>query len=126
MDGRTQLPVHKFLSRLLAVQYVDTITEPGPVGILANPTDAPALDSIHRRVQISLKKHHSQAIAVVAHADCAGNPVPDSQQHRELSLALAYLAKHYPGVRLIALWVDDGWQVHDLTAGLAPGPALRP
>ncbi len=30
MDGRTQLPVIEFLKNKLSVEYVDTVTEPGP------------------------------------------------------------------------------------------------
>lgn len=35
MDGRVQLPVIKYLQDRFKVQYVDTITEPGPNLILA-------------------------------------------------------------------------------------------
>ena len=35
MDGRVQEPVAKFLKEIYGIDFVDTITEPGPVKILS-------------------------------------------------------------------------------------------
>ena len=80
MDGRAQIPVIEFLQQRFGVDYVDSITEPGPNKILAEQTDSQRLDSIFQRLQISLRHHHSVGLAVVGHADCAGNPATEQEQ----------------------------------------------
>lgn len=111
MDGRTQLPVNEFLRSTLGVDYVDTITEAGPVRILADEPDSRPTESILSRVGISVRKHGSENIAIVAHHDCAGNPAPEERQKEQLDLAVRFMAAHYPGVRVCGLWVDSSWRV---------------
>ncbi len=111
MDGRTQLPAIEWMKREHQVDYVDTITEPGPVRILAAATDAAALESIKRRLSISVTKHGSTRVAVVAHADCAGNPVDKETQLRQLRVAAATVLSWDMGVQLNLLWLGDDWRV---------------
>lgn len=107
MDGRTQEPVAKYIRERYRVDYVDTITEPGPVKLLTSGS-LPA--SIKTRVDISTGKHGSKVVAVVGHHDCAGNPVAKDVQVEQLGKAVALLRKSYPGVEVIGLWVGDDWQ----------------
>jgi hypothetical protein len=111
MDGRTQLPVIEWVKREHKVDYVDTITEPGPVRILATATDAAALESIKRRLSISVTRHGSTSVAIVAHADCAGNPVDKETQLRQLRMAAAAVLCWGFDVQLDLLWLGDNWQV---------------
>ena len=114
MDGRTQLPVIDYLKRTLGVDHVDMITEAGPVRALSENRDGDVLDSIRRRVLVSTGKHRSRHPAVVAHHDCAGNPVPEAQQLPQLPRALAVLAAWGLGVELMGLWVDGDWRVTEV------------
>lgn len=75
IDGRTQIPVIDYIRKKYKVDYVDMITEPGPIRVLAENTDKPTIESIKRRVGISTEKHGSVHIVIVGHHDCAGNPV---------------------------------------------------
>jgi hypothetical protein len=111
MDGRTQLPVIEWVKREHKVDYVDTITEPGPVRILATATDAAALESIKRRLSISVNKHGSTRVAIVAHADCAGNPVDKETQLRQLRLAAATVLSWGFAGQLDLLWLGDDWRI---------------
>jgi hypothetical protein len=111
MDGRTQLPVIEWMKREHEADYVDTITEPGPVRILAEATDAPALESIRRRLTISVTKHGSRRVAIVAHADCAGNPVDKDTQLSQLRAAAATVLSWGIGVRVDSLWLGENWRV---------------
>ena len=111
MDGRTQLPVIEWMKRQYGVDYVDTITEPGPVRILAEATDAPALESIRRRLSISATRHGSTRVAIVAHADCAGNPVGKETQLNQLHAAAATVLSWGMGTSVDLLWLGDDWQV---------------
>ena len=111
MDGRTQLPVNEFLRKEFDVEYVDTITEPGPVRILAEDQSSFLADSILNRIDVSINKHKSIAIAVVTHYDCAGNPVDKEKQFEQLKLAIKFLKEKYPKTELLGLWVDSAWEV---------------
>lgn len=111
MDGRTQLPVNEYLRRELGADYVDTITEAGPVLILAEQQESATAKSILDRVDISVKKHGSKSVAVVSHYDCAGNPLGKDEQMRQLETATRWLSGKYPDIQIVGLWVDSAWAV---------------
>ncbi len=109
IDGRTQLPVNEYLRDLLKVPYVDTITEAGPVRILGDEPDSPLARTILDRVDVSTGTHGSRCVAIVAHYDCAGNPVSEERQMEQLDRAVRFVAGRYPSVRILGLWVDANW-----------------
>ena len=111
MDGRTQLPVIEWMKREYGVDYVDSITEPGPVRILAEATDAAALESISQRLSISVKMHGATRVAIVGHSDCAGNPVDKQTQLSQLHKAAATVRSWGFGVELDLLWLGSDWRV---------------
>ena len=117
IDGRTQLPVIDHLKRRFSVKYVDMITEPGPVAVLSSDPDSSTSVSIFRRVDISMSAHNSTAIAIVAHHDCAGNPVDESEQRQQLETCLRILKKKYRDAEVIGLWVDQSWWVSEVKSG---------
>ncbi len=114
MDGRVQLPVIHFLQERFQVQYVDNITEPGPVKLLAEAADSDTLASVRRRVEISLTRHGSVGLAVVAHHDCTRNPLPRAEQLLQLERAIAFARELWPEVPVIGLWVDAEWRVSEV------------
>jgi len=107
MDGRTQECVAAYLKERFGVRWVDMITEPGPDGLLASGNGA-ALESIRRRVLISVEKHHSRGIAVVGHDDCAGNQVTEGA-HRQMIAFGATLVRSWVKIPVVGLWVPKGW-----------------
>jgi carbonic anhydrase len=112
MDGRIQLPVLEYLSARFGVKYIDNITYAGPVGLAPTTTDSPAVESIFRLVDISMRVHDSKGLAVVAHHDCAGNPVSESVQLEQLKAWMEQLDQTFPDVEVIGLWLDEDFQVH--------------
>lgn len=112
MDGRTQLPVIEWMKQQYDQPYVDSITEPGPIKILAEQKNQSVLDSIKHRLDISINNHGSSIITIVAHYDCAGNPVEKETQLTQLKASIELLNKWYPTVTIQALWVDEKWTVH--------------
>jgi len=115
MDGRTQLPALEYLKRHLEVDYVDSVTEPGPIRILAEEPESALTESILSRVRISTEKHGSQAVAIVAHHDCTGNPAPKDTQLNQLDLAVRFIAAQCPGIRVLGLWIDETWSVTQIS-----------
>lgn len=115
MDGRTQLPVNEYLRERFNVDYVDTITEAGPVLILAEQQDSNAAKSIFERVNISVTKHGSKTVAIVAHYDCTGNPADKDKQLSQLKTATQWLSGKHPDVQILGLWVDSNWVVIELS-----------
>ncbi len=114
MDGRVQLPVIQYLRKRFNVKYVDTISEPGPNAILAKRTDISVVESINRRVRISIEKHESVGIAVVGHFDCAGNPADQGQQTEHTRAAVRYLHEMFTGIPVIGLWVNEAGEVSEI------------
>ena len=99
------------MKREHGVDYVDSITEPGPVRILADAADTAALESIRRRLGISVTRHGTTRVAIVAHADCAGNPADKQTQMSQLHAAAAAVLSWNMDVRLDLLWIGADWKV---------------
>jgi len=114
MDGRVQTPVNQWIMKKFCVNYVDTITEPGPNKILAEKNDAAAIDSIKRRLAISVNKHGSRYVAVLGHYDCAGNPVDRQTQLSHIKAAVKTVESWGFPVQVVGLWVDKTWKVSEV------------
>jgi len=115
MDGRVQLPVIKYLQKRFNVDYVDSITEPGPNLILAQQTNISLVESIFKRLKISIDHHGSAGIAVVGHYDCAVNPATKEEQTAHTLDAIRCIKHRYSDFEIIGLWVDENWKVSELS-----------
>jgi hypothetical protein len=111
MDGRVQIPAIEYLKEKYEADYVDSITEPGPIRYLSENTDKCILGSINDRIRISVEKHGSKLIAIAGHFDCAGNPVGKEVQLRQLEEAAEMIKLWYPDAEIIKLWIDENWEV---------------
>ena len=114
MDGGVQLPVINYLKARFKADYIDSVTEPGPVIYLAEKTDSEQTKSILHRTDISINVHYSTGIAVIAHHDCAGNHADDQTQISQLQMAIKFLASRYPKVKIIGLWIDSTASVKEV------------
>lgn len=114
MDGRVQDCVNRWLKNLYQVDYVDVITAPGPVKILADGEPEFMLTAIQSCLTVSTEKHRSPAVAIVAHHDCAGNPLPEEKQVEQLFQAGDKISQNFPGLKVHLLWVDENWQVEEI------------
>jgi len=110
MDGRTQEPVRQWLIRHYGVEYVDAVTEPGPVMHLAEGNGV-LIETMKGRVRISVEGHGSGVIAVVAHDDCAGNPVPKEEQLEQIKKAIDEVHSWGFEAKVIGLYVADNTTV---------------
>jgi len=114
MDGRVQRPALDYLTERFGIEYLDTITEPGPNGILHRRDDPATIDSILRRIDVSVDHHGSIGVAVVGHYDCTGNPGDKAHQNRDTTGAVRFLRERYPDVPIIGLWIDETWSVEEI------------
>ena len=105
MDGRVQEPVIKWMKEHCQVEYGDMITEPGPDGIMAKRFPE-AVAAIKNRVLVSVEKHGSEAVALVAHGDCAGNPVSEEEHLGHLRRGMELIRSWDLPVDIAGLWVD--------------------
>ena len=111
MDGRAQMPVIDYMQETFGSEYIDMITEPGPNKILAEGKNLNTIESLKKKVEISVKKHGSELIAVAAHYDCAGNPADEDVQKEHLRKAAEVIVSWgFPVKQVIALWLDDNFK----------------
>ncbi len=111
IDGRVQLPVINFLKNYFDAEFVDSITEPGPIKIMTERKSKLKLESIYNKINISLDKHNSVGMGVVGHFNCAGNPVSKDKQIEQIKKSVLILKKTYPNINIIGLWVNRKWEV---------------
>jgi len=112
MDGRTQIPAIEIMKKQFNVDYVDTITEPGPIKILSSNDNQSQIDSIKNRLDISITKHGSNAVGVVAHFDCAGNPVEKKKQLLQLDRSVELIKSWGYDIKVVKLWIDENWSAY--------------
>ncbi|MFC2137780.1 carbonic anhydrase [Bacteroidota bacterium] len=112
IDGRTQLAVIEYLRTKYLIDYVDMVTEPGPIKILTEGINKQVIDNIKARVDMSIKKHNSKLIVVVGHFDCAANPEPKKVQVEQIKQSIYIVKQWWPDVPVTGLWIDENMVVH--------------
>lgn len=105
MDGRVQIPVAEYGKKKFGALFADTITEAGLVGLLANNPSPELLESIKKKLLISIEKHHSKGIVVHGHEECAGNLVEDKVHRQNVLKAVAVLRSMVNGIEIVPLFV---------------------
>lgn len=111
IDGRTQIPVIRWLKENFHVDYVDLITEPGMDKVLSQGYWAET-ERLRENVVISIIAHYSNVVAVVGHYDCAANPVSDQEHFKDIVTSTYTVNSWHLPVRVVGLWVDESWHVH--------------
>ncbi|MFG2063125.1 carbonic anhydrase [Micromonospora sp. NPDC048871] len=106
IDGRIQRPLEEWAREHLDVDYLDTITEPGPAAVLT-ATGESHLTAVLEKVAVSQRAHGSGTLVIVGHADCAGNPVSADEHRDQLRRSVARLARRLPGTRILAVHADQ-------------------
>ncbi|MEA3287570.1 MAG: carbonic anhydrase [Candidatus Marinimicrobia bacterium] len=109
MDGRVQDPVNEWMKQKTGATYIDVITEAGPDRIMASTATASRL--ILQRILVSRDKHGSKTLALVAHYDCAGNPVSKAEHLTQLRKASKIMETWNLGMHILLIWLDENWQV---------------
>jgi hypothetical protein len=118
IDGRVQSPVSKFLKTRFRVDFVDMITCPGPVGILSKSENIPLILHMYDCVALSVSKHRSGFIAVVAHHDCAANDFSETKQRAQIQSSIYRIQQWKLPAHVIGLWVNSSWFVEEVLCDL--------
>jgi carbonic anhydrase len=114
IDGRVQIPIIEWMKHEYKIDYVDMITEAGPNKILAEQRYGLDTPAIKKKVEISIKKHSSNVIAVTGHYDCAGNPANKEKQIQQIKESVETVKSWGFNVPVIGLWIDDHWTVNKI------------
>ena len=112
MDGRVQLPVLTWIKDNYPVDFVDVITEAGIDGVLADQKD---ISEILRSIKISVSLNKSTRFFIVGHYDCRGNPVDEHCHAEDIAKAVQRLKSLWPTQEVVGLWVNDRWQVEQVS-----------
>jgi len=112
MDGAYTGGVRKNMKRRYGVEYVDIIPQPGIVKILAESINLPRLELIKEMINISVGGHGSRAIAIAAHHNCLGNPIPKEKQLKQLprktvEKMIKDLGFDQLGIKTTLLWLNE-------------------
>ena len=111
IDGRTQIPVIKWMKENFDVDYVDLITEPGMDKVLSQDQWSET-DRLRDKVIISINAHNSNVVAVVGHFDCAANPVSDCKHFHDIAASIYVVESWGLPVEVVGLWVDEFFCVY--------------
>ena len=111
MDGRIQLPLIKWIKENYSVDFVDTVTEPGVDKIIS---DNQNLESIKKKVGISINAHKSKLIVVSGHYDCAGNPVSGDEHIDHIKKSMDVVKSWNEDVTIVGVWVNNKWEIETI------------
>lgn len=114
IDGRTHLPIIKYMKHKYNVEYLDLITEPGVNKILSDYEDKSLIDSIKNKVEISLNSHNSKIIVVGGHYDCAANDADEDEQINQIKKSIQNIKSWSYGIKAVGVYVDNKWKVHEV------------
>jgi carbonic anhydrase len=114
MDGRPQRKVVDYLTTSFGVRHLDLVTTAGTVRHLAEETSE--TNTLLRNLALSTRNHGSRHIAVVAHHDCAGNPVADKTQKEQVRLAVRRIRDHHPTAEVTGQWLNEQWIVERIAS----------
>ncbi|KPL08060.1 hypothetical protein AMJ85_08970 [candidate division BRC1 bacterium SM23_51] len=113
IDGRVQAPVSNWIEEHFDVRYVDMITEPGAVRVMAlGPLGT--MRSIKQKAIVSVKGHHSSLIAVVGHHDCLAIPIPQEEHLDYIRQSVERVVSWALSVRVVGLWVNERGEIETI------------
>jgi hypothetical protein len=117
IDGRVQELVYNWLKTSYEADYVDMITEPGPDKVLSEgPLEI--IESIKRKVAISVDCHCSHVIAIIGHYDCAANPVIREDHCIQIVKSVEIVKTWGFPAQVLGLWINENWEIEVLNCEL--------
>ncbi len=112
MDGRFIHIINEYIRKNYRYEYVDTITDAGPVNKIVYSDYLKAVED--KIILISINKHKSDHIFIAGHSDCAGCPIDDEAQRDYIRLSADMVHRRLPSVAVTGLFVTESGKVEDL------------
>jgi hypothetical protein len=113
MDGRIKDPVQMWFKIRKGYDFVDVITEAGPLKYLFSE-DQMVTENLKNNAQISVEAHGSDYIVVSGHHDCAGNPFPREDQIVQIHKSVEIIRGWGFPVKVGGIYVNDMWAVEEI------------
>ncbi len=114
IDGRTHLPLINWAREKLKIEFLDMITEAGPDKLLSESKDNLSMESIKKKIKISIEKHKSKAIIISGHWDCAGNPVGKEEHIKQIQESIRIMKEWNFGCNVFGVFIDENWKVLEI------------
>ena len=110
IDGRTQIPVSKWIKENYSLDYIDTITEPGPDRVISEKNII-KIEQLKTKVLISIKAHGSKIVIIAGHHDCAANPVSKTNHIDQIKKSINEIKSWNLDVDVFGIWVNEEWKI---------------
>jgi hypothetical protein len=110
IDGRTQLPASSWIKKNYSLDYVDTITEPGP-DKLVSEENIEKIEQLKSKINISINAHGSGLVVIAGHHDCAANPVSKEEHQDQIRKSIQIIKSWNMSVEVIGIWINDKWEI---------------
>ncbi len=110
IDGRTEDPLQKWIKSNYPIDYIDTITEPGPDKVVSE-NQAEKIEAIKSKVKISIEAHKSNMIFITGHHDCAGNPTTKENHINQIKKSAEIIKSWKFNATVLGLWINEKWAV---------------
>jgi hypothetical protein len=110
IDGRTQIPIIKWMKENFGLDYIDMVTEPGMDKVLSQGCCSDIF-RLKNNTITSISAHDSRIIAVAGHYDCAANPVNNYKHFQDIFVSVNRVRMWGLPARVIGLWVDESFNV---------------
>ncbi len=110
IDGRTQLPAFNWIKENYSIDYVDTITEPGPDKVVSEEK-VEKIEQLKSKINISIEKHGSNLVVIAGHHDCAGNPISKEEHQNQIRKSISVIKSWNMSVEVIGIWINDKWEI---------------
>jgi hypothetical protein len=114
IDGRVQERVARWLKLNHQLDYIDTITEPGPDKQLADG-GTEIIAALRRKVEFAVTVHKPGLVALAGHHDCLANPVARQEHIDQIKRGVEIIRLWNLPVTVIGLWINEHGTVEPVT-----------
>ena len=117
MDGYRQIPVLNYAVKHYGVSDTCFLTTPRVSCLLNQNRDSRPAQELLQDLLVLMLENRVETIVLVARDNQENETVQTQQSH--LQGTVQFLAERYPGVDVVALWMDSRGEFHEVTRAKA-------